>query len=76
MCKLCENKLNYVHIHEGWIYINCNYCGGQNTANLPINFCPWCGEKLNGKERMMPKITPRDWKYQMQEQEAENHEEI
>lgn len=76
MCKLCENKLDYAYIYEGWVYIKCNNCGTQDTTGLPINFCPWCGEKITGNKSIMPKIVPRAWKYQMQEQEAENYEGI
>ena len=71
MCKLCENKLDYAYINEGWLYVTCNNCCSKDTSEIPIHFCPWCGEKLKEKESMMPKITPRDWKYQMQDQEAE-----
>ena len=70
MCKLCEGKYETAHIDEnGWLHV-------QVTGNkvsftcFPISYCPWCGEKVNQKLKL-PKITPRDWKYQMQEQEAE-----
>ena len=70
MCKLCENKEEGIRIKGGWLtYIDDDY---ELKAVIPMSFCPWCGEKLKGKERMMPEITPREWKYQMQEQEAEN----
>lgn len=68
MCKLCDNKLSYAKVKDGWMYIDVDNC----NFSFPIHYCPWCGEKLKGKERMMPRITPRDWKYQMQEQEAED----
>ena len=70
MCKLCEGKYETAHIDEnGWLHV-------QVTGNkvsftcFPISYCPWCGEKVNQKLKL-PKITPRDWKYQMQEQEAQ-----
>ena len=72
MCRLCEGKYETAYIDEnGWLHV-------QVTGNkvsftcFPISYCPWCGEKVNQKLKL-PKITPRDWKYQMQEQESENN---
>lgn len=76
MCKLCGGKLDYAYIEDGWLYIESEILYKAKEISFPISFCPWCGAKLTEKERMMPKVTPRDWKYQMQEQEAENYEEV
>ena len=67
MCRLCEDKTSIGKIKHGWLYIH--WEGGDGT--FPVHFCPWCAKKIK-EERMMPKITPRDWKYQMQEQEVDN----
>ena len=73
MCKLCEGKYETAHIDEnGWLHVQADGDKVSFTC-FPIGYCPWCGEKVNQKLKM-PKITPRDWKYQMQEQEAENEE--
>ena len=69
MCKLCENKLDYAKIEEGWLHLQDESLPNA-VITFPVHYCPWCGTKL--EERMMPKITPRSWKHQMQEQEAEN----
>lgn len=71
MCDLCEGKgLDYAKIKNGWLYMS-DDAFPEAVFTFPVHFCPWCGKKQKD-ERMMPKITPRDWKYQMQEQEAEN----
>ena len=72
MCKLCEGKLDYARIEEGWLYIE-SEIDKVYDMTFPCSYCPWCGEKMPD-ERMMPRITPRSWKHQMQEQEAENEE--
>ena len=71
MCKLCDNKLDYAKIEEGWLYLE-DESMPKAVITFPCHYCPWCGEDMSGDERMMPKITPREWKEQMREQEAEN----
>ena len=70
MCKLCEGKLTNRRVEDGWLYLEDDQLPNA-IISFPVHFCPWCGKKMDG-ERIMPKVTPRDWKYQMQEQEAEN----
>lgn len=70
MCKLCENKLPYARIDNGWLYIESNIDPGCRAV-FAVGYCPWCGKEITDS-RMMPKITPKEWKYQMQEQESEN----
>lgn len=72
MCKLCENKLDYAKIEEGWLYLQEESLPNA-VITFPISYCPWCANKL-AQGRMMPRITPKEWKHQMQEQEAENGE--
>lgn len=72
MCKLCENKLDYAKIEEGWLYLE-DESIPDGVITFPCHHCPWCGEEMR-EERTMPRITPKEWKYQMQEQEAENEE--
>ena len=69
MCKLCENKSRAGKIVKGWLYLERN----GKTIEFPVHHCPWCGEKQK-EERIMPGITPREWKWEMQEQEAENYD--
>ena len=75
MCKLCENKLDYAKIEEDWLYLEDESLPNAVIA-FPCHYCPWCGVKTSRGSfdfgRMMPKITPHDWKEQMREQEAEN----
>ena len=75
MCKLCDGKYESAHIDEnGWLHVR--VIGDKVSFTcFPINVCPWCGKQVEQKIKL-PKITPRDWKYQMQEQEAENYEKI
>jgi hypothetical protein len=70
MCELCNNHLTYAQIKGGWLYL-IEEGDSDAVITFPIEYCPWCSKKIT-EQRMMPKITPRDWKYQMQEQEAEN----
>lgn len=67
MCRLCENKTSIAKINDGWLCIDWDNGG----ARFPVHYCPWCAKKIK-EERMMPKVTPKYWKYEMQEQEAEN----
>ena len=69
-CKLCEQKLDWAWIDEGWLYMQ-HPNTKEEMLTFPVHFCPWCGKKFD-EERMMPKITPKEWKHQMQEQEVEN----
>ena len=78
MCKLCENKIDYAWIEEGWLYLMSESLSDAKitvpsdaVVTFPCHYCPWCG-KIMREERMMPRITPKEWKHQMQEQEAEN----
>lgn len=73
MCKLCEGKLTNRKIEEGWLYLEDDQLPNAVIA-FPVHYCPWCGRKLRD-ERMMPRITPKAWKEQMQEQEAEREKE-
>ena len=72
MCGLCDgtSKMSYAEVKEGWLHLYTEEVKDGMIA-FPVTYCPWCGEKVKDS-RMMPKITPRDWKYQMQEQEAED----
>lgn len=70
MCNLCDNQLDYAKIEEEWLYLEDDELEGV-VITFPCHYCPWCGKKMNG-ERMMPRVTPKTWKHQMQEQEAEN----
>ena len=74
MCRLCDGEYETAYIDEhGWLHVM--VIGKDNTFTcFPIHFCPWCGKKVEDKMKL-PKITPRDWKYQIQEQEAERIEE-
>ena len=74
MCKLCEGKIANRKVKDGWLFLIDEQLPNGKIA-FPVHYCPWCGEEQED-ERMMPKITPREWKWQMQEQEAENYEEI
>ena len=76
MCKLCEGKYHpaYFELKEGWLYIFTPE-SDKSVAEFPISYCPWCGTKLKS-ERLMPRIITKEMKYQMQEQEAENYEEV
>lgn len=69
MCVLCENKSASASLVKGWLYLERNGVSIQ----FPVHYCPWCGKEQED-ERMMPKITPREWKWEMQEQEAENYD--
>ena len=70
MCKLCEERTTYAWIDEGWLYME-DVKIPNGVVTFPVHYCPWCGRELRDG-RVMPKITPREWKHQMQEQEAEN----
>ena len=72
MCKLCEGKLINRKVKDGWLFIIDDQLPNGSIA-FPVHYCPWCGKEQED-ERMMPKITPREWKWQMQEQEAENYD--
>ena len=71
MCKLCDGEYETAYIDEhGWLHVM--VIGQDNTFTcFPIHYCPWCAKKIKDQTKL-PKITPRDWKYQMQEQEADN----
>ena len=71
MCELCENKVEYATIEDGFLYME-DVNLPKATITFPVHFCPWCGKDLNVHAHDLPKITPRAWKYQMQEQEEEN----
>lgn len=72
MCKLCEGKLNYANINNGWLILKDEQLP-EALITFPASYCPWCGTKQKN-DRFMPKVTPREWKHQMQEQEAENYD--
>lgn len=72
MCKLCEGKLDYARIEEGWLYIE-SEINKVYDMTFPCSYCPWCGEKINN-ERMMPRIVTHHMKEEMREQEAESYD--
>lgn len=54
MCKLCEGKLEYAKIKEGWLYLEDEQLSDA-VITFAVHYCPWCGDKLSD-ERMMPEL--------------------